>query len=243
MLEGIYNISSLPVAARVRSAAPGNTQRQSGVRAAAPAAATAAAPAAAPRRLQEFNLGSSMLTVELKDSPKSVVVPQNIDAELELIVEGIYVTYREIKTSLDVTKHVYTTTTPKQNSNRPYGSIKISVLPTKMACEQSASERMIASFFNKTEHVTTVALENCPLVNSDWYATNCLPKVINELCKNNCKRRIILHRDNASPHTVQQANNFLKEKHVEFMSNSAYSLYLAPCDFLFVKIKNQLPGQ
>ncbi|GBP34415.1 DENN domain-containing protein 4C [Eumeta japonica] len=33
--------------------------------------------------------------------------------------------------------------------------------PTKVACERSASKRMISSFFNKTGQVATVALENC----------------------------------------------------------------------------------
>lgn len=116
--------------------------------------------------------------------------------------------------------------------------------PTKVARVKSASKRMIASFFNKTGHVATVALENRRTVNSDWYTTICLPEVIDELRKNNRKRRIILHHDNASSHTARQTNDFLKAKNVELMSHPAYSPDLAPCDFyLFPKIKNQLRGK
>ncbi|CAH2097221.1 unnamed protein product [Euphydryas editha] len=52
---------------------------------------------------------------------------------------------------------------------------------TKAVRVNSASKRMIASFFNKTGHVATVALENRRTVNSDWYTTICLPEVIDEL--------------------------------------------------------------
>ncbi|GBP43047.1 hypothetical protein EVAR_96306_1 [Eumeta japonica] len=49
----------------------------------------------------EFNRGRSMLTDEFKEGrPKSVVVPHNIDAGRELIVQDRHVTYRELKASL-----------------------------------------------------------------------------------------------------------------------------------------------
>ncbi|GBP26946.1 hypothetical protein EVAR_95732_1 [Eumeta japonica] len=51
----------------------------------------------------EFNRGRSMLTDEFKDSrPKSVLVPQNIDAVLYAIMQDRHVTYREIKASLGI---------------------------------------------------------------------------------------------------------------------------------------------
>ena len=92
--------------------------------------------------------------------------------------------------------------------------------------------------------MATVALENCRAMNSEWYTTICLPEVIDKLRKNNRKRRIILHHDNASSHTARQTNEFLKVNNVDLMSHPAYSPDLAPCDFyLFPKIKNQLRGQ
>ncbi|GBP66936.1 hypothetical protein EVAR_40528_1 [Eumeta japonica] len=84
--------------------------------------------------------------------------------------------------------------------------------PTKAARERSAFKRMIASFSNKAGHVATVALDNYCTVNSDWYTTVCLPEVIDDLRKNNRKRLIILHYDNASSYTAIQTNKFLKEK-------------------------------
>ncbi|GBP56563.1 hypothetical protein EVAR_53637_1 [Eumeta japonica] len=69
----------------------------------------------------------------------------------------------------------------------------------------------------------TVPLQNCRTMNSDWYMTISLPEVIDELRKNNCKRRITLHHSNASSDTAKQANKFLKEKNVKLMSNLAYS--------------------
>ncbi|GBP42954.1 hypothetical protein EVAR_96451_1 [Eumeta japonica] len=67
-------------------------------------------------------------------------------------------------------------------------------------------------------------------------------EIIDKLCRNNHKRRIILRNDNASSHTAKQTNKFLKGKDVELMINPAFAL--APCDFVFFAlIKNQLRGQ
>ncbi|GBP80574.1 hypothetical protein EVAR_37678_1 [Eumeta japonica] len=84
--------------------------------------------------------------------------------------------------------------------------------PTKVACERSGSKQMIASFFNKIGHMTTVALENCRTVNSNWCTTICLPEVVDELRKNYRKRHIILHHNNASSQTAKQAINFWRRK-------------------------------
>ncbi|GBO99307.1 hypothetical protein EVAR_560_1 [Eumeta japonica] len=59
--------------------------------------------------------------------------------------------------------------------------------PTKVACDRKASKRMNASFFNKTRHMATVALENCHTVNSHCYMIILLLAVIDELRKNNRK--------------------------------------------------------
>ncbi|GBP35924.1 hypothetical protein EVAR_91475_1 [Eumeta japonica] len=72
--------------------------------------------------------------------------------------------------------------------------------------------------------------ENCRTVNSDWYTTICLPEVIDELRKNNRKRRIILHLNNSNSHT---RDRFLKNKNVELMSNPANTPDLAPCDSFY----------
>jgi len=116
--------------------------------------------------------------------------------------------------------------------------------PTKVVRGRSAAKRMVASFFAKSGHVATVALKDRRTVNADWYTTICLPEVIDEFRKNNRKRRIILHHDNASSHTAKRTIDYLKEKNLESMSHPPYSPDLAPCDFyLFPQIKNKLRGQ
>lgn len=51
----------------------------------------------------EFNRGRSMLTDEVKAGrPKSVVVPQNIEAVRKLIMDDRHVTHREIEATLDI---------------------------------------------------------------------------------------------------------------------------------------------
>lgn len=55
------------------------------------------------RWFTEFNRGRSSLNDEFREGrPKSVVVPKNIDAVRELILQDRHVTYREIAVSLDI---------------------------------------------------------------------------------------------------------------------------------------------
>lgn len=116
--------------------------------------------------------------------------------------------------------------------------------PTKVVRSRSVAKKMVACFFSKNGHVATVALENQKTVNSAWYTTICLPKVFNELRKNNTNRRIILHHDNASSHTSKATAEFLASQRIELTSHSPYSHDLAPNDFfLFPKIKDKLRGQ
>jgi len=74
---------------------------------------------------------------------------------------------------------------------------------------------MVTCFFGKTGHVATVSLEQHRTVsleqhrtvNFKWYITICLPEVFGEIRKNNKKRKIILHHDNASSYTSRQTIN------------------------------------
>ncbi|KMQ86491.1 mariner transposase [Lasius niger] len=103
---------------------------------------------------------------------------------------------------------------------------------------------MVACFFGKTGHVSTVPLAQRRTVNSEWYTTICLPQVFGEIRKTNRRRRIILHHDNASSHTSTRTSDFLSIQNVDLMSHPPYSPYLAPNDFfLFPNIKNKLRGQ
>lgn len=95
--------------------------------------------------------------------------------------------------------------------------------PTKVVRSRSTSKKMIACFFGYTGHVATIALEDRRTVNAEWYTTICWPEVINEIRKNNRKRRIILHHDNASSHTARQTIDYLTEKNIELMSQPVFT--------------------
>ena len=116
--------------------------------------------------------------------------------------------------------------------------------PTKVVRARSVGKQMVACFFTKTGHVATVPLENHKTVNSAWYTTICLPEVFDELRKNNPKRRIILHHDNASSHTSHQTSEYLATQNIELMGHPPYSPDLEPNDFfLFPRIKDKMRGQ
>ena len=102
---------------------------------------------------------------------------------------------------------------------------------------------MIACFIGYTRHVTTVALKDRRTVNTNWYTTICLSEIINELCRTNRNRRIILHHDNDSCHTARQTD-FLSSNNVELMAHCSYSPNLSSNDiFLFPNIKNNMRGE
>ena len=44
---------------------------------------------------------------------------------------------------------------------------------------------MVACFFGKTDHVATVPLEQCSMVNSEWYTTICLANIFGAIRKTN----------------------------------------------------------
>ena len=113
--------------------------------------------------------------------------------------------------------------------------------PTKVVRSRSTSKKMIACFFGQTGHIATIPLEDQKTVNAKWYTGICLPKVIQEMRKNNKKRRIILHHDNASSHTAHETNDYLKHRKVELMSHCPYSPDLSPnYFFLFPYVKKKI---
>ena len=52
--------------------------------------------------------------------------------------------------------------------------------PVKIKRSKSVAKQMVACFFPKSGHVSTIPLENRKMVNSDWYINHCLPKVFEE---------------------------------------------------------------
>jgi len=106
--------------------------------------------------------------------------------------------------------------------------------PTKVVRSRSAAKQIVARFFGYTGHVTTVALEDRRIVNTDWCTTICLPEVINELRRTNRNHRIIM----TTPAITQHVKPFLSSNNVELMTHRPYSPDLSPNDFfLFSNIK------
>lgn len=253
----------------------------------------------------EFNRGRCSLGDEVKDGrPKSIVVPENIDAVCEAIKQDRHVTYREIEASLGISmtsinkilhehlsvkklcsrwiphnltivqkqdrvdwcqkilekynhglsKAVYNIYTgdeswiyayePESKQQSTVWIFQDEPNPTKVVRARSISKQMIASFFGINGHIATIPLENRKTVNSEWYTTICLPEIFKEIRKNNQRRRIILHHDNASSHTSVQTTQYLTGQNIELMGHPPYSPDLAPNDFfLFPFVKNKLRGQ
>lgn len=214
--------------------------------------------------------GRSSLTDEFRESrPKTVVVPENIDAVRELIKQVRHATCREIEASLGISmksinkilhdhlavKKIYSRWIPdnltnaqkearvnwckemlkKYNrgaSNPVYNIYTVDeswiyayepetkqqstvwvfqdeLNPIKVVRGRSTSTQMVACFFGISGHVATVPLKECRTVNSDLYATMCLPEVYRIVRENNHRRRIILLHDNASSITSAQTKTFL----------------------------------
>ena len=106
-------------------------------------------------------------------------------------------------TSLLGTKHGFIRMNPKVNNNPLFGYFKMNRNQQKLFVHALLPSKWLL-VSSVTGHVTTVALEDRRTVNTDWYTTICLPKVINELRRTNRNHRIILYHDNASCHTARQ---------------------------------------
>ncbi|PZC86778.1 hypothetical protein B5X24_HaOG201637 [Helicoverpa armigera] len=102
---------------------------------------------------------------------------------------------------------------------------------------------MVASFVANCDHVTIVVLKYREPVTADSYTIACLPKVITEFKKNNPRRQMILHHDNASSHTARQTKMSLSSQNVQILDHPPYSSNLSTNDFItFPKIKKILLG-
>ncbi|GFT35088.1 uncharacterized protein NPIL_581791 [Nephila pilipes] len=128
----------------------------------------------------EFNRGRCSIQDESRAGrPKSVVVPEKINAVRELIKQDRHVTYREIEASLDISDeswiYAYEPETKQQSTVWVFQD---EAKPTKVVRGRSTSKQMIACFFGINGHVATVALEQRRTVNSEWYTTICLPEIL-----------------------------------------------------------------
>lgn len=139
-------------------------------------------------------------------------------------------------------KEAHTTEANKQYEDYT-GSLVNRTIP--MIESRGFSQQMIASFFGRLGHVSTLALENQKPVTAEWYTTICLPrKEFNEKRNTNQRRRIIPHYGNAGYHTASRTIDYLNEKNVEIMTHCPYSADLSSCGFvLFPFVKKKMRGE
>lgn len=117
---------------------------------------------------------------------------------------------------------------------------------TKSKRQRSAGKVMVAVFFTRSEILPIIELEEGCTVTAHWFATICLPKVLDEITIRNPKsglRRWSIHFDNAPAHTANQTTALLDATGINLVQPAPYSPDLAPCDFfLFPQIKKNLRG-
>ena len=105
---------------------------------------------------------------------------------------------------------------------------------------------MICSFFGKAEYIATIQLENQKTISSEWYVSQCIPKVLEKCCDRRPKtgtRGLLWHHDNAPAHKAARTVDFLNSKGVQILPHLPYSPDLAPNDFfLFPEAKLKLRG-
>ena len=105
---------------------------------------------------------------------------------------------------------------------------------------------MVAVFVAKTGHVATILLEQQRTVTRDWYATHCLPQVLEAVARCHPRtraRETSLHHDNAPAHRSHAVVDFLARERIHEVGHPPCSLDLAPCDFfVFPNVKHMMRG-
>ena len=102
---------------------------------------------------------------------------------------------------------------------------------------RSTSKEMIAIFFAKPGQLASVSIQERKTVNAEWYINTCLSKIFE--ARSACLPNIgtcdlLLHHDNASAHNATAILDHLEANRVQLVTQTPYSLGLAPCDlFLF----------
>ena len=118
--------------------------------------------------------------------------------------------------------------------------------PQKFRRERSVAKQMVAVFVAKTGHVATVPLVQQRTVTGDWYATQCLPQVLEAVARRRPRTRAIgtlLHHDNAPAHRSHVVVDFLARERIQEVGHPPYSPDLAPCDFfVFPNVKRIMRG-
>lgn len=106
---------------------------------------------------------------------------------------------------------------------------------------------MFCIFFSAEGIVAKIIVKKGTTVTGDLYASTILPEVFSNFKKmtgRSTVRHVMLHHDNAAPHTAKVVTKYLNQEKVDILPHPPYSPDLAPCDFfLFPKLKKELKNK
>lgn len=111
---------------------------------------------------------------------------------------------------------------------------------TKIVRERNKSKQIVACFFQKTEHVLTIPLQQRKMANSEWYTAICLPDIFKKISKTSRRNWITYHHENASSHTSTKTNFIFEYSKHRFDETSTVLAWLGTEWLLFPYVKNKL---
>ncbi|UYV83514.1 hypothetical protein LAZ67_23001289 [Cordylochernes scorpioides] len=132
---------------------------------------------------------------------------------------------------LQVTKLGFTMLIQKQSSNLLFCALQ-NYLLKKFAELEVLEYKWSLIFLIKYGFIDIVKLEDRKTVSSDWYTTKCHPTVFEKIKQSRPRaqlRGVLLHHDNARPHTSSQTLDFLANSGGQLVNHPPYSPDLAPC--------------
>ena len=116
--------------------------------------------------------------------------------------------------------------------------------PTNVKLSKTVGKILYAVFFRSNGLVKAIRLSEQKTVTASWYTETCLPQVFETVQNQRPKtglRGLILHHDNARPHTAKVTTEYLERQNMKILPHPPYSPDLAPCDFwLFGNLKKSL---
>lgn len=120
--------------------------------------------------------------------------------------------------------------------------------PQKITKKSMADKKiMVCVFFSKKAVETVTLLNKEEKANAHWFRDQCIVPLIDKWQNSHVKHssnNLVIHFDNAPPHTSNIVNNYINDKkRVSRLDHPPYSPDLSPCDFwLFPTIKNKMKG-